>query len=227
MVDAAVDVIRPDADAKSVDIDVVKPASAVTLRGDAGRLQQVFWNLLSNAVKFTPGGGRVAVVVDTLDDQARVTVSDTGHGIHPDFLPRVFDRFHQGERHSKESTAGLGLGLAVVREMVEAHQGSVVAQSPGEGLGSTFIVTFPLSAAGSQEAKPAPPIVPTSESMLIDVLVVDDEGDVRDLLAFTLVSRGARVQAVSSAGEALELIASRISTSCSRTCGCRTAMAMS
>jgi PAS domain S-box-containing protein len=209
VIDAAVDVIRPDADAKSVRIDNEKPAATVTLRGDAGRLQQVFWNLLSNAVKFTAHGGRVAVAVDKQDDHVRVIVSDNGHGIRPELLPHVFDRFRQGERHDKGSTAGLGLGLAVVREMVEAHHGSVVAHSAGEGLGSTFTVTLPLVTVGSHETTPAQPIVPPTESLSIDVLVVDDEGDVRDLLAFTLVSRGARVQAVSSAREALERIANR------------------
>ena len=146
VIDAAVDVIRPDADAKSVRIDIEKPAATVRLRGDSGRLQQVFWNLLSNAVKFTDRGGHVAVAVDKQDDHVRVIVSDNGHGIRPELLPHVFDRFRQGERHGKGSTAGLGLGLAVVREMVEAHHGSVVAHSAGEGLGSTFTVTLPLLA---------------------------------------------------------------------------------
>jgi PAS domain S-box-containing protein len=209
VVDAAVDVVRPDADAKSVRIDVDKPAATVRLRGDSGRLQQVFWNLLSNAVKFTDRGGHVAVAVDMQDDHVRVIVTDNGRGIRPELLPHVFDRFRQGERHGDGSTAGLGLGLAVVREMVEAHHGSVVAHSAGEGLGSTFTVTLPLLTVGSHEATLAQLTVPPTESLSIDVLVVDDEGDVRDLLSFTLVSRGARVQAVSSAREALELIANR------------------
>jgi len=209
LIEAAVDAVRPDADAKGVRIDFEQPTATVMLRGDSGRLQQVFWNLLSNAVKFTARGGHVAVAVDRQDDHIRVIVSDDGHGIRPELLPHVFDRFRQGEGHGKGSTAGLGLGLAVVREMVEAHHGSVAAHSAGEGLGSTFTVTLPVVTVGTHEAKPAPPVVPPAESLSIDVLVVDDEGDARDLLAFTLVSRGARVQAVSSAREALELIASR------------------
>jgi signal transduction histidine kinase/ActR/RegA family two-component response regulator len=210
VVDAAVDVIRPDADAKGISLEVDKPATIAALHADAGRLQQVFWNLLSNAVKFTPRGGRIRVAIREQDGHAHVQVTDTGQGIRPDFLAHVFDRFRQGDRPPKGSMAGLGLGLAVVRELVEAHQGRVVVHSAGEGLGSSFTVILPLS--GAPEARqPAARQQRSSDSdtLSLDVLVVDDEGDARDLLALTLISRGAQVHAVSSAREALGLIANR------------------
>jgi PAS domain S-box-containing protein len=152
VVEAAVDVIRPDADASGVTVSLEPPATPIAIVADSARLQQVLWNLLANAVKFTPGNGRVSVRwTAESGDQVRVAVSDTGRGIEAQFLPRVFDRFSQAENARSHGGGGLGLGLALVREMVHAHGGTVVAESPGEGRGSTFIVTLPIY-AGSAKA---------------------------------------------------------------------------
>jgi CheY-like chemotaxis protein/anti-sigma regulatory factor (Ser/Thr protein kinase) len=211
VVEAAVDVVLPEATAKGVSVEIHAPPTTVTLRADAGRLQQVFWNLLTNAVKFTPRGGRIEVGIRIQNRRVQVQVTDTGQGIGADFLPHVFDRFRQGDQSAKGSIAGLGLGLAVVRELVEAHQGRVMAHSSGEGRGSTFTVTLPL--CGTPEARDSATLKPTSSdadtTVSLDALVVDDEGDARDLLTLTLIARGAEVRAVSSAREALELIATR------------------
>jgi signal transduction histidine kinase len=144
VVNATLDSVRPAAAAKGVQLDAqIEPASAF-VRGDAARLHQIVWNLLSNAVKFTPASGRVALKVSCNGSQACVVVSDTGHGIRPDFLPHVFDRFRQEDLSPTRTHGGLGLGLAVVRHLVEAHEGSVSAASEGEGRGATFTVTLPL-----------------------------------------------------------------------------------
>jgi PAS domain S-box-containing protein len=209
LVDTVVDVVRPDADAKDIVLDSVVPSTLPSLVGDSGRLQQVFWNLLSNAIKFTPRGGRIGIRVAHDDGHLAVRVTDTGQGITPAFLPFVFDRFQQGENPTGRSPVGLGLGLALVREMVQAHGGSVVAESPGEGRGSTFTVRLPLS----QRLEPvtSPEIIEDRIEGLsqLDILIVDDDGDVRDLLGLLLESRGAVVRAASSAAEALEAIARR------------------
>jgi PAS domain S-box-containing protein len=211
VVEAAVDVVLPEANAKGVSVEIDAPPTTVTLRADAVRLEQVFWNLLTNAVKFTPRGGRIGVGIRIQDGHVQVQVTDTGRGIRAEFLPHVFDRFRQGDQSDKGSIAGLGLGLAVVRELVEAHQGRVMAHSSGEGRGSTFTVMLPLSR--TPEARDSTTLKPTSSdaetTVSLDALVVDDEGDARDLLTLTLIARGAEVRAVSSAREALEQIAKR------------------
>jgi PAS domain S-box-containing protein len=212
VIESAVDAIRPQAEAKQITVEIVLPSRDVSLVGDGSRLQQVFWNLLSNAVKFTPAGGRVAVRCVEEDTQLRVLVTDTGHGIKANFLPYVFDRFRQADSHTRRSTTGLGLGLALVREMVQAHGGSVAAESPGEGHGSTFTVTLPLSVAAVMPAltKPLASQPDEPESLPpIEVLIVDDEADVRDLLALLLESRGAIARSVSSASEAIDAISAR------------------
>ena len=143
LVESAVDVVRPDADAKGIALEVEGPSLEVPLVGDGGRLQQVLWNLLSNAVKFTPTGEQIRVRLTTLGSDVRIDVEDTGQGIEMDFLPYVFDRFKQGDGRQDGSSTGLGLGLALVREMVQAHGGTVLAESAGQGRGSTFTVTLP------------------------------------------------------------------------------------
>ena len=143
LVDAAMDVVRPEAEAKGLQLDVVLPENDVTLYGDGGRLDQVLWNLLSNAIKFTPPGGRIGVKAAAGDGEVTLQITDTGDGISPTFLPHVFDRFKQAD--NRRSLTGLGLGLALVREMIHAHGGRVLAESPGEGRGSTFTITLPLS----------------------------------------------------------------------------------
>jgi signal transduction histidine kinase len=138
-------VIGPEAEGKGITLDVVVPPVAPSLVGDSGRLQQVFWNLLANAVKFTPRGGWVGIHVTQNDGSVGIRITDTGQGITPEFLPFVFDRFRQADGHNNgRPSAGLGLGLTLVREMVQAHGGTVVADSRGDGHGSTFTVTLPL-----------------------------------------------------------------------------------
>jgi PAS domain S-box-containing protein len=209
VIDAAVDVLRPAAEEKGIAVDVAVPS--ISLVGDGARLQQVFWNLLSNAVKFTTRGGRVRVRCVREDHEVRVEVGDTGLGIDAEFLPYVFDRFSQADSHTRRSKMGLGLGLALVREMVQAHGGTVRAESQGAGLGSTFTVTLPATTqvfASPQEPIPPPVHVPDSFQPM-DILVVDDDSDVRHLLAFLLESRGATVRTASSVSDAFQAIAQR------------------
>jgi PAS domain S-box-containing protein len=212
IVEAALDVVRPDAEAKGVTLAVIPPQSAITLVGDSGRLQQVFWNLLSNAVKFTPRDGRITVRWDKQNGGVRIEVSDDGQGISADFLPHIFERFTQADSRKRRSPAGLGLGLALVREMVHAHGGTVIAESLGEGRGTTFVVTLPVSsgaAALAPEKTSQLVLDPVASLGRIDILVVDDDGDARDLIALLLESRGAVAHTVSSAAEALEAIRQR------------------
>src|SRR5262249_31348096 len=145
--------MRPAAEAKGIDLRL-KEDEEIKLLGDADRLQQVVWNLLSNAIKFTPEGGRIEVRLKRVGERAELQVSDTGRGVSPEFLPYVFDRFRQATRTDARSRAGLGLGLTIVKYIVEAHDGSVTAESPGVGLGATFICKLPLAGA-EQEIIPA------------------------------------------------------------------------
>jgi PAS domain S-box-containing protein len=207
LVDAAVDVVRPDAEAKGIVLEVDDPSDEVPLVADGGRLQQVLWNLLSNAVKFTPAGGQVRVRLAKSNSEVRIEVEDTGQGIKKNFLPYVFDRFKQGDGHQDRSSTGLGLGLALVWEMVQAHGGTVLAESAGEGRGSTFTVTLPSHQQAPESLPQADDDSPDLRD--IDVLVVDDDGDMRDLVALLLGSRGANVRTVSSASAALDAISQR------------------
>jgi PAS domain S-box-containing protein len=217
VVQAALDSVRPAAGAKRVELQCSFDPRAGRVTGDAARLQQVVWNLLSNAVKFTPSGGVVRIAVERLLAQTRITVSDTGQGIAPDFLPYVFDRFRQADGSTTRQHGGLGLGLAIVRHLVEAHGGSVHAYSAGAGQGATFTVDLPplagdasaasqqsggaQAAAGLQTAEPGetlPPLVG------LRVLLVDDDADTLDMLAAFLGRAGAEVSKAGSASEALE-----------------------
>jgi signal transduction histidine kinase len=143
---AAIEAVTPAAEANDIAIEPILDPHAGPVRGDAARLQQVFWNLLSNAVKFTPRGGRVQVQLDRVNSRAEVCVSDTGRGIAADFLPHVFDRFRQADSSSTRRFGGMGLGLAIVRHLVEMHGGQVEATSGGEGKGATFKVQLPIAA---------------------------------------------------------------------------------
>jgi CheY-like chemotaxis protein len=209
VVGLAVDALRPEALKRNVTLEVVD-APDIRVFGDVARLQQVFWNLLSNAIKFTPGGGRVRVQVAEADGNAIVRVEDNGTGIAGSLLPFVFDRFRQGDARNSHSR-GLGLGLALVRELVQAHKGTVTAESPGEGLGSTFTVRLPPFLSQPLEAPESR--AQDQEADLTrwhpDVLVVDDEVDARDMLALMLEARGATVRSVGSAGEAVDAMTNR------------------
>lgn len=203
---AAIETVRLAAQAKSIQISTAIDSSVEPVVGDAARLQQIVWNLLSNAVKFTPKGGRVEIRLRCVGADAQMTVTDTGKGIHPDFLPYIFEYFRQEDASTTRKYGGLGLGLAIVKQLVELHGGTVQATSPGEGLGTTFIVTLPLIRPSSQISATST----TSQTALdlsgINVLVVDDEPDSRELIAFALELFGAKVTATASAREALQAL---------------------
>jgi PAS domain S-box-containing protein len=214
VVDAALESVRPSADARGVRLVRVLDPRAGPVPADPGRLQQVVWNLLTNAVKFTPRGGQVDVLLRRVDSQLELTVADTGSGIPPAFLPHVFDRFRQADSSATRTHGGLGLGLSIVKQLVEMHGGTVHAASAGEDQGATFIVRLPLSALRPEagEQHPAAPIA--SPALALDlagvrVLVVDDEPDARALLAHLLGEHGAVVQSAASADEALQAFAER------------------
>ncbi|QLE48495.1 PAS domain S-box protein [Nostoc sp. C057] len=214
VVEAALETVRLAAEAKSIQIQTIFDASLGQVMGDPNRLQQVVWNLLSNAVKFTPTGGRVGIRLMEASNQIQIQVSDTGKGINPDFLPYVFDYFRQADGTTTRTFGGLGLGLAIVRKVVEMHGGKVQAESPGEGLGATFTVELPLLVRSEQvrrEENESLDSQPES-SLLSDtqVLVVDDEPDIRDLVSFILQDYGVQVTAVSSAQEALKALSESI-----------------
>jgi PAS domain S-box-containing protein len=213
LLEAAVNVVRPTADAKGIQIEVKLAAEPIAVSGDADRLQQVFWNLLSNAVKFTPSGGRVSVELSHTRSEAVIQVSDTGQGISASFLPFVFDRFRQADSTSTRQHGGLGLGLAIARHLIEIHGGEVKAVSEGEGKGATFTVKLPLAGlvAESLEASPADPELEAKERLKsqlsgLCVLVVDDDEDTLELLKAALTQRGASVTAVSSVAQCLDAI---------------------
>lgn len=208
VVHAAHDVVRLAAQAKGVTLDVSLDPGAGPVMGDAQRLRQVVWNLLANAIKFSPSGGRVLVKLERAEETAKLTVRDNGAGIAANFLPHVFDRFRQADGSSTRQHGGLGLGLAIVRHLVELHGGSVRAESEGPGRGATFVVEIPISpiALGSEEGT-AGAVAAPGPLRGTTVLVVDDEVDARDLLKMILERAGAHVTAVSSATEALATIA--------------------
>lgn len=206
-VDAAVDVVRPGATAKRLQLDVVVEQRPLLMLGDADRLQQTIWNLLTNAVKFTPEGGRVHLRVRSDETAATIVVRDTGKGIERAFLPRVFDRFRQEDSTTTRAHGGLGLGLAIVRSIVEAHGGTVAVASPGAGHGATFTVTLPLvSAAERRRTSPRPQPASGERLQGLPVLVVDDTADERDLFAEVLRRQGAVVASAGSVDAALEAV---------------------
>ncbi|HYO63822.1 MAG TPA: ATP-binding protein [Pyrinomonadaceae bacterium] len=208
VVGAAVEVMRPAANAKNIAIRQRCEPGAAVVSGDAARLQQVVWNLLANAVKFTPKGGRVEVAAECSDSHVTLSVSDTGRGISAEFLPHVFDRFRQADSTTTRRHGGLGLGLAIVRHLVELHGGTVTAESPGEGLGTTFSVSLPLAAGHVVASKAAACVREAGGEggqVLggVRVLVVDDEADTRAVISAVLAESGAEVHACDSTREAL------------------------
>ncbi|MBN9681042.1 MULTISPECIES: hybrid sensor histidine kinase/response regulator [unclassified Corallococcus] len=213
-VQQALESVRPAADARHIDVRATVDTSS-SVMGDPHRLQQVVWNLLSNAVKFTPKGGHVRLVVCRRDSIVELTVEDTGQGISEAFLPHVFERFRQADGGTTRKTGGLGLGLAIVRHIVEMHGGTVTAASDGEGRGSTFTVRLPLSVTQRRDPamppSPRPPAAeripsPPPELRGVCVLVVDDEEDARELLRTLLEDSGAHVVTAGSAMEGLQVL---------------------
>jgi PAS domain S-box-containing protein len=218
-IEAALDVMRPAAEAKEIELQVDLDPTVGEVYCDPSRMQQVVWNLLSNAVKFTPKGGRVRLRLEKVNSHARITVSDTGKGISPKFLPHVFERFSQADGSTQRAHSGLGLGLAIVRHLMELQGGTAHADSSGEGQGATFTIELPLS--------PIKPAAPDSNrvNFVVDkmfasehaislegvrVLVVDDESDARELLTVILGQCSAQVTAVSAGAEALAVLAGGI-----------------
>jgi signal transduction histidine kinase/CheY-like chemotaxis protein len=205
---AAINVVRPAADAKNISLDYGAEPGLGAISADSARIHQVIWNLLSNAVKFTPKGGQITVRIGQERSQVKVTVQDTGQGIHPEFLPRVFDRFRQADSSTTRNFGGLGLGLAIVRHLVELHGGTVTAESEGMGKGARFTVAFPVMTDRAEVAAPAHGgEVTAPETRSLDglrVLLVDDEPEARQIISLVVGRAGAEVNTCASASEALE-----------------------
>ncbi len=220
VINAAIDSVQLAADSKGIQLEVTLSPAARHVSGDASRLQQVVWNLLSNAIKFTPEGGRVSVRLERAGADAKITVQDTGEGINRDFLPFIFDRFRQADGTSTRIHGGLGLGLAIVRHLVEVHGGTIEAESQGEGLGAQFTIRLPLASAKHQAkgrrsvagvlqpredaADAHVHALPSLEG--VKVLLVDDDPDTISMLAVVLTDARAVVQTASSAAAALEAL---------------------
>jgi CheY-like chemotaxis protein/anti-sigma regulatory factor (Ser/Thr protein kinase) len=210
----AIEGVRPALEAKNIQLETGLEAAGSFVSGDATRLQQVFWNLLSNAIKFTPEGGDVSVKATQAGEQVRVSVSDSGIGISSEFLPHIFDRFRQADGSTTRVHGGLGLGLSIVKHLVQLHAGEVTVESDGKNQGATFIISLPLATdvpadeigsncaiAAEREGRPA------SFSHLLEgmrILVVDDEEDARELVTAILTKCGGEVRSCESAAEALK-----------------------
>jgi signal transduction histidine kinase len=216
VIEAAIEALAPAALAKNIQVER-RLRVDVQVFGDRDRLQQVVWNLVSNALKFTPKGGRVEVELSEEDGDAGVRVSDTGIGIAADFLPFVFDRFRQADSSMSRRHSGLGLGMAIVRHLVELHGGTVSVESEGDGKGATFRLRLPKGAAAVASAEVVEALsnhtngpLPELEHLHgVHVLIVEDDADSRDVLALLLQKLGALVEAVPTVREALDRVASR------------------
>ncbi|HEV7374246.1 MAG TPA: ATP-binding protein [Pyrinomonadaceae bacterium] len=219
VINAAIDSVLLAADSKGIQLEVTLDPSARHVSGDSGRLQQVVWNLLSNAIKFTPSGGRVEVRLERADSNAQIRVSDTGCGISSKFIPFIFDRFRQADGSSTRRHGGLGLGLAIVRHLVELHGGTVSADSRGEGFGSTFTIRLPLAPSLEREKnrrRETKSLLPNEDGNAgisslptldgVQVLLVDDDQDTLHMLAVVLTAYRATVQTATSAAEAMEVL---------------------
>jgi PAS domain S-box-containing protein len=214
-IDAAIDTVRPAADAKNIRIEKIYAPDVGTIAGDPARLQQVIWNLLANAIKFTPGGGAVTIELAQAAGQVVITVRDTGAGIRPEFITHVFERFRQADASTTRRHGGLGLGLSIVKHLIEQHGGTVRADSPGEGQGASFTIELPAAAASTSPARTArammikTPAPGNGEFTLRDlsgvhVLVVDDDRDARELIFRILSDCQATVRIAGSAREAVD-----------------------
>ncbi len=214
IIEAAIDSVRPALEAKEIEFETCIESGSPVL-GDATRLQQIFWNLFSNAVKFTPKGGHIKVTAERWDAQIRISVIDTGMGINNEFQPYIFDRFRQADGSTTRMHGGLGLGLAIVRHLVELHRGTVTVSSEGKDRGSTFTVSLPIaSIANTASATHGPPLYleddsSTASSGLLDglrILVVDDEADSRDLVSAILTRCGSEVKCSESVADAIQVL---------------------
>jgi PAS domain S-box-containing protein len=214
VLETAIETIRPAAEAKEIRLQVLLDPIASPMAGDPDRLRQVFWNLLSNAVKFSPKDGRIQIHSQRIDSHVEIIISDTGIGIEPEFLPFVFDRFRQGDSGPNRQSPGLGLGLAIVRSLVELHGGTVGVESKGKGLGASFSVRLPImispSASDKVRAHPAIEDIQATEIgpslQHLRVLVVDDEEGAREITSAILTQAQAEVRTAASASEALEVL---------------------
>lgn len=217
VIESGVEAVRPAADAKGISIQMALDRQAGPIAGDPDRLQQIVWNLISNAIKFTPSGGIVQVRLEQVGLHVEIIVSDTGAGISPEFLPFVFDRFRQADSSSTRKQGGLGLGLAIVRHLVELHGGTVHAQSEGDGEGATFVVKLPIMASriievDEEREHPAAEskrltLKYPSQLKGLRVLVVEDEANARDLVSAILAECEAEVKTAASSSEALAILA--------------------
>jgi signal transduction histidine kinase len=220
--ESSIRTVRPAADAKAIRLQPILDPRAGPISGDPARIEQILWNLLSNAIKFTPKFGLVQVVLARVNSHIELTVSDSGIGISPDFLPFLFDRFRQADASTTRQHRGIGLGLSIVKSLVEMHGGTVTASSGGSGQGSTFVVKLPLTTVRSEVAPPPSDrrqaSTPSSTSssdrvpMLtgLRILVVDDEPDARELLKRILSEYEAQVDVAASADEAMTAIAAQV-----------------
>lgn len=218
IINAAIDSVQLAANSKDIELEITLDPTARHMLGDASRLQQIVWNLLSNAIKFTPVGGHVAVRLKRVEHEAQIQVTDSGIGIDPDFLPHIFDRFRQADGTSTRRYGGLGLGLSIVRHLVELHGGSVQATSEGENQGSTFTIMLPLPAVAPEVRRSRPEStgawatphlteLKMSESLTdVQVLLVDDDADTLQVLSVMLADAGAKVVTATSATQALEVL---------------------
>ena len=212
MIEAVIEGVRPAADSRNIHLQAALDPRVSPMSGDPDRLQQIIWNLLSNAIKFTPKGGRVQVRLELIDSHVEITISDTGEGIDPELLPHVFDRFRQSDSSNTRRHGGLGLGLSIVRELVELHGGTVSVASPGLGGGTTFKLILPVRSVHYETSDFERTLPVFGANTLIDqqplnglrVLVVDDETDARELIATVLMGSGAEVVSVESGGAALD-----------------------
>ena len=213
IIEAAIETVRPSADAKGIEISETLDPAAGPISGDPARLQQIIWNLLSNAVKFTPSGGHISIELERSNSSMQLKVSDTGQGIKPEFLPHLFARFSQADSSTNRKHGGLGLGLAIVKQLVELHGGTIQAESAGEGKGATFTTRLPLRSLKyetrrqcSGQAAGDSPEAAGGDLSSLNVMVVDDEPDARDLMKRLLCEWGAQVVTAESADQALSLI---------------------
>src|SRR5262249_11896925 len=210
----AIDTIQRDADEKRIAITRELDDTVGMIAGDVARIQQIIWNLLSNAIKFTAEGGQISVRLRKIDAGAQITVTDSGVGIRPEFLPHIFDRFQQADQSITRRFGGLGLGLSIVKHLVELHGGSITAQSSGIGHGATFAIVLPASAAERRDSPSAsaPKDMAQGRESLngIRILVVEDEPDTCEFLDRFLRSYGADVVVARSAAEALSRVAERV-----------------